>query len=285
MVPFVIFFFQTKGMELKSASSRSILAEDDEHDGFIQTLRTTWKDVKYLLKSHVYSLVVAGMTCYTAVIGSYAFYGPQAGKDAFDVPPKKADVSFGIITVITGILGTLLGGVALDFMGSSLRNGMVLCCFGMVTGACCIIVAFLMSPTFGIFCIIFGVGELFLFFTQAPSNALILWSVPAENRPLAISLSVVAMHLLGDVPMPPILGILQTWIQQWRVTMSIAALLIVLGGVFYGLGIPISVRSHDYRNENAQQMEAEERAQATMGEDDGHDLLLSDSVLLDTTSR
>ena len=47
-------------------------------------------------------------------------------------------------------------------------------------------------------------------------NAVLLWSVPPGVRPLAMSLSVVATHLLGDVPSPPLLGLLQGWLRNWR---------------------------------------------------------------------
>ena len=51
---------------------------------------------------------------------------------------------------------------------------------------------------------------------QAPVNAVALWSVPTELRPLAMSLSVVVIHLLGDVPSPPLLGWLQDYLRNWR---------------------------------------------------------------------
>jgi hypothetical protein len=51
---------------------------------------------------------------------------------------------------------------------------------------------------------------------QAPMNAVLLWSVPPGVRPLAMSLSIVATHLLGDVPSPPLLGLLQGWLRNWR---------------------------------------------------------------------
>lgn len=47
-------------------------------------------------------------------------------------------------------------------------------------------------------------------------NAVLLWSVPPGVRPLAMSLSVVATHLLGDVPSPLLLGLLQGWLRNWR---------------------------------------------------------------------
>ena len=51
---------------------------------------------------------------------------------------------------------------------------------------------------------------------QAPSNALVLWSVPPRLRPFAMALVVILIHLLGDVPSSPAIGWLQDSIQNWR---------------------------------------------------------------------
>lgn len=58
---------------------------------------------------------------------------------------------------------------------------------------------------------------------QAPSNAVCMWGVPPALRPFAISMSVVAIHVLGDVPSPPLLGALQGWLQDWRLRCGPAA--------------------------------------------------------------
>lgn len=44
---------------------------------------------------------------------------------------------------------------------------------------------------------------------QAPSGAVLLWSVPPDLRPFALSMAEVMQHLAGDIPSPPLLGWLQ----------------------------------------------------------------------------
>lgn len=44
---------------------------------------------------------------------------------------------------------------------------------------------------------------------QSPANVVAMESVPPVLRPLAIAFSTIAVHVLGDVPSPPILGALQ----------------------------------------------------------------------------
>ena len=41
------------------------------------------------------------------------------------------------------------------------------------------------------------------------ADAVGMWSIPAQQRPLGQAYLVVAMHALGDVPSPPIVGALQ----------------------------------------------------------------------------
>lgn len=68
------------------------------------------------------------------VIGAYSFLGPKAGRAIFDIPGETADLVFGGVTVLTGILGTLFGGIALDRMGSGVTNALIICAVCMAFG-------------------------------------------------------------------------------------------------------------------------------------------------------
>lgn len=185
-----------------------------------------------------YLLVTLALTCYTGVIGSYAYFGPQAAKSMFGVSSETTDIAFSVMTVTTGIFGTFAGGHVLDLVGNSIRNGMLLGAVAMAGAAIVILVAFLAVSSFTLFCVVFSIGEFLLFFIQAPSNALILWSVPRDKRAIAVSLGVVCQHVLGDVPGPPFMGLIQEHItQNWHTTMSLAVIVITLGAAFYALGV------------------------------------------------
>ena len=45
---------------------------------------------------------------------------------------------------------------------------------------------------------------------------MVLWAVPARLRPSAMSVQVIVIHVLGDVPSPVALGWLQERLQNWR---------------------------------------------------------------------
>jgi hypothetical protein len=194
---------------------------------------------------------------YTAVLGVYAFWGPKAGKRIFNLAGETADLVFGGVTVITGVLGSLIGGLMLDWLGSTLSNANLVCGLGQLFGLVLLIPAFLWAKDFTVFIVLFALGEMGLFTLQAPVAAIGMWSVPTALRPLAISMVTVSIHLLGDVPSPPLVGALQSALEQgktgaeadaqWRITMSIASSLLFLSGCVFLRGSQISKAAADYR--------------------------------------
>lgn len=72
--------------------------------------------------------------CYAGVIGAYSYLGPKAGSQVFNIPGEKADLTFGAVTVLTGIFGTLAGGFLLDKIGSGVKNALIICSAFTITG-------------------------------------------------------------------------------------------------------------------------------------------------------
>jgi hypothetical protein len=194
---------------------------------------------------------------YTAVLGVYAFWGPKAGKGIYQLQGESADVVFGGVTVITGVFGSLFGGLALDALGSTLSNANLVCGVSNLVGLVFVLLSFLAAQSFTAFIILFALGELALFMMQAPVNAIGMWSVPPALRPLAISMVTVSIHLLGDVPSPPLVGAIQSALgagkapheadAQWRISMSLISLLLAFSGATFLRGACISRRAKDYR--------------------------------------
>ena len=53
---------------------------------------------------------------------------------------------------------------------------------------------------------ILALGCALLFASTAAVNVALMWSVPEENRPMAMALSIIIIHAFGDVPSPVIIG-------------------------------------------------------------------------------
>ena len=176
--------------------------------------------------------------------------------------------------------GTLAGGLLLDHMGSSLRNALLVCAAGLACGGVLVVAAFSLTTSFPAFCLVLAAGEVFMFSSAAPSNAVVMWSVPAGLRPFATSISVVAMHLLGDVPSPPLLGWTQQRLENWRLTMSVYSLLLLAGAAAYATGVLYSRTATDYRTVADPGSDGGEEEAADEAAAGGREAQLEDSTAL-----
>lgn len=67
----------------------------------------------------MYTLTILGYAVYTALLGMFAYLGPKAATYIFRILPGQADSGFGLVTVLTGIFGTLAGGWVHDELGGN----------------------------------------------------------------------------------------------------------------------------------------------------------------------
>jgi hypothetical protein len=232
-------------------------ADPDAPKSFKDVTTEVARDAARVASHSVWLHMTAAYIMYTAVLGVYAFWGPKAGKRIYQLQGESADVVFGGVTVITGVFGSLFGGLALDFLGSTLSNANLVCGVSNLVGLVFVLASFLAAQSFTAFIILFALGELALFMMQAPVNAIGMWSVPPVLRPLAISMVTVSIHLLGDVPSPPLVGAIQSALEagkapheadeQWRISMSLISLLLAFSGATFLRGACVSRRARDYR--------------------------------------
>eukprot|EP00775_Hariotina_reticulata_P010079 gene10079-10234_t len=257
MVPFVAFAFLSKPLHL--AGSRETGPDPAAPKSVKDVTVELAQDAKKVASHSVWLHMLVAYILYTAVLGVYAFWGPKAGKRIYNMKDETADVVFGAVTVVTGIVGSLFGGWLLDYLGSTLANANMVCGVGNWLGLMLVLPAFLAAKNFGVFIALFAAAELALFTMQAPVGAIGMWSVPQALRPLAISLVTVFIHLCGDVPSPPLVGAIQTALeagkppaeaaQQWRITMSIISLLLFFSGAVFLKGSRAARSAKDYRKQ------------------------------------
>ncbi|CAN4118064.1 unnamed protein product [Withania somnifera] len=62
------------------------------------------------------------------------------------------------------------------------------------------------------FIALFAIGELLVFAIQGPVNYVCLHCVKPSMRPLSMAMSTVLIHIFGDVPSSPLVGVLEVWI-------------------------------------------------------------------------
>ncbi|GAY38856.1 hypothetical protein CUMW_039910 [Citrus unshiu] len=186
------------------ASERSIKSIGESR--FLNQLSQFSKDMKDLLQEKVYVVNVLGYIAYNFVIGAYSYWGPKAGYNIYHM--SNADMMFGGVTIVCGIVGTISGGFILDQMGATISNAFKLLSAATFLGAISCLTAFCLSSLYG-FLALFTVGELLVFATQAPVNYVCLHSVKPSLRALSMAISTVSIHIFGDVPSSPLVGVLQ----------------------------------------------------------------------------
>lgn len=193
-----------------------------------------WRDVKMLLAEKVYLINVLGYIAYNFVIGAYSYWGPKAGHDIYHM--DNADLLFGGITIVCGIFGTLAGGYILDRMHSTISNAFKLLSGATFLGAGFCFGAFCFRNLYG-FIVLFSIGELLVFATQAPVNYVCLHCVNPSLRPLSMAISTVSIHIFGDVPSSPLVGVLQDHINNWRLSALILTSVLFIAASIWFVGI------------------------------------------------
>jgi len=184
-----------------------------------------WTEVKGCISSPVFLSVTFGYASYSAVVAGLGFYGPlfvQSNRPCdsrWNFSQTSADLYFGGSVVISGVMGTVLGGMWLDRKARKLteaaRDNRLIRIVApssailwqvAVGGAICIVAAYMKTPT-AFFALLF-VGQLFIFMCTAGINLVINWSVRTEFRSMALAMSVLILHAFGDVPSPIAIGAL-----------------------------------------------------------------------------
>ena len=155
-----------------------------------------------------YALTVLGYAAYTFALGALGYWMPAFLERERGMVRTDATFQFGAIVVVTGFVGTFLGGWLGDRLLPRFRES-YLWVSGIATLAAVPFawVAFTARerPVF-MTCIV--IAEVLIFVSTGPVNSAIVNLVAPDNRATAVALSILAIHLLGDVPSPPLIGIL-----------------------------------------------------------------------------
>lgn len=176
--------------------------------------------LKPLLKERVYVRTVLGYCMFTFALGGFAHWAPKYIHAQYGTKLDRANYAFGLILVAAGAIGTGIGGFWGDRTArkwetaaspeTKSRAGAMghlrVCAIASAVGAP-FAAACLLSPTStGFFAMIF-LCETALFLSTSPINAALLSSVPVGIRTSAMAVSIFAIHLLGDLWSPPLVGL------------------------------------------------------------------------------
>jgi MFS transporter, Spinster family, sphingosine-1-phosphate transporter len=205
-------------------------AEPVERPGVVAALGQTLRLYIRLARQQSYSLTVLGYAAYTFAVGGLAFWMPTFLERVRSVPVSQATTGFGAVVVVTGFLGTFCGGWLGDYCLRYTRQAYL-----WVSG-----IATLLALPCAVVCLTSGspyifypalvAAELLLFMSTGPINSVIVGLVSPAHRASAVALSVLAIHILGDVISPPLIGSVSD-----RTSLGAAVLLVPVAVAVSGL--------------------------------------------------
>ena len=124
------------------------------------------------------------------------------------MPRTEATILFGAIALVTGFTGTFAGGWLGDMLLRRTKNAYL-----WVSGIATLIAApityvALSNPNRTVYLTALAIAEVLIFMCTGPVNSAIVNAVAPGERATALGLSVLVMHLIGDIPSPPLIGVL-----------------------------------------------------------------------------
>jgi MFS family permease len=178
-----------------------------------------------LLRIPLYRGSVLGYCAYTAAIGGFAFWAPKYLVVRYGLETGRASEYFGLLTVVSGFIGTLAGGFLADLAvrrrsrswsrgapdakdtdAAMVRGSLSVCALSAGLGVPLAALAIAAASARGFFAFLVPC-EIALFMASGPVNVAMLRSAPLGVRASAMALGIFAIHLLGDLWSPPAIGL------------------------------------------------------------------------------
>ena len=159
-----------------------------------------------LFRNGPYILTVLGYAAYTFALGGIAFWMPAFLERVRGMPRSEATVTFGAIALVTGFVGTFAGGWLGDYLLRHTKQSYL-----WVSGVATLLAApatlvAVSHPDKHVYLPAIVIAEILIFVSTGPVNSAIINAVAPAERATAVGFSLFVMHLLGDVPSPPLIG-------------------------------------------------------------------------------
>jgi MFS transporter, Spinster family, sphingosine-1-phosphate transporter len=158
-----------------------------------------------LFENPAFWTATLGMAMMTFSLGGLQVWMPTFLSQERGYSLKDADYMFGLIIVVDGIFASLIGGWLGDWLLPRMKGAYYfVSAIGMALGVPAMIAALFFHGPIMVPAIC--VAAFFLLLNTSPLNAAIINSVGAHVRATAIAVNIFIIHILGDVPSPPLMG-------------------------------------------------------------------------------
>jgi predicted MFS family arabinose efflux permease len=161
-----------------------------------------------LLCTRSYVLNCLAMTAMTFAVGGLAAWVPTYLTRVRGMGLAQANLTFGLLTLISGVGGTMAGGWIGDRLITRVQSAYFLVSgLGLVLSVPCAAAVILVEDRTWVLIMIF-LAEVFIFLNTGPLNAIIANVSRAEVRATAYAANIFVIHALGDAVSPAVVGML-----------------------------------------------------------------------------
>jgi len=194
--------------------------------------RVGWSSYAALARNRPYVLTVLGYAAYTFALGGIVTVMPSFLQRIRGLPEIQATFRLGAATVATGLVATLVGGWLGDRLLSRTRQA-YLWLSGLATlVAAPLALLALAAAAPAVYWTSIVAAELLLFASTGLINSAIINAVPPATRATAVAVSILAIHLFGDVPSPTIIGVISDASSLARAVLIIPVAVLVAGVIW-----------------------------------------------------
>lgn len=197
-------------------------------------------DYTRLLRIPSLAANILAQTAMTFAIGGMALWMPTYIHEARGQPLAKANLIFGGILVVGGLVSTLLGG----WLGDRLRprfpgSYFLVSGLGMLVAFPCV-VAMLYVPFPAAWALIF-LAIFFTFLNTGPCNTALANVTPPPMRATAFAMNILIIHLFGDAFSPALIGAIKDR-STWNLGLLVVSAAMLVAGVVWLAGTKSFVR-------------------------------------------
>jgi len=162
--------------------------------------------MRMLLRIPTMRILLIGQTLNFFVLGAAVLWFPTLLQRRFALSESKAGLISGGVLVFAGIIGTLGGGWLADRLLPRLPSARLLVTACAFLASAPVLALALLAPTLGLCVPLFFLGGILLQAYNGPFSALMQDVVAPELRAVAVALSLIVAHLLGDAFSPALVG-------------------------------------------------------------------------------
>ena len=187
-----------------------------------------------LARNPAFWAATLGLAMWTFAVGGISTFLPTFFVRFAQMSVAKAGTVAGALTVVDGLLGTIVGGwLGQLWLRRNHRALYLVSAWGSVLAIPAAALVFFGPQSF--FLPAAFVAEFFLFLGTGPLNAAIVNSVAAPIRATAISINLFVIHVLGDAFSPTLIGKVSD-ATNLRIGLSITLITLTLSGIILFAG-------------------------------------------------